>query len=70
MKHEVISTHDKIIKDKLAKKHACYVLLTCEEPSDDGNMQVEMSYHGDASLAALLLHGAQAYIDEESETSE
>lgn len=58
----------KLIRDRLAKNHACYVLVTCDEPSDDGDMQVEMSYHGDASLAALLLHGAQTYMDQEHET--
>lgn len=61
---------DKSIKDKLAKNHACYVLVTCDEPSADGDMQVEMTYHGDATLAALLLHGAQTYMDEENETPE
>lgn len=59
---------DQSIKDKLAEKHACYVLVTCDEPSEDGNMQVEMSYHGDAALAAMLLHGAQTYMDEEHDT--
>jgi hypothetical protein len=54
----------KRIKDTLAKNHACYVLLTCDEPTSDGNMQVEMTYEGDATLAAFLLQGAQNIIDE------
>lgn len=58
----------KAIKDKLAKKHACYVLVTCDKPTEDGNMQVEMSYHGDVALASMLLQGAQTYMDEEHET--
>ena len=62
------TNQDKSIKDKLAKNHACYVLVTCDEPSDDGDMQVEMTYHGDATLASLLLHGAQTYMEEEHET--
>lgn len=53
----------KDLKDELAKKHACYVLITCDEPSDDGQLQVEMSYQGDANLAAYILHGAQMRID-------
>lgn len=53
------------LREELAKKHACYVLITCDEPSDDGQMQVEMSYEGDATLAAYILHGAQLRIDEE-----
>lgn len=67
MKPDKDKTKDKSIKDKLAKNHACYVLVTCDEPSEDGDMQVEMTYHGDATLAALLLHGAQTYMDEEHE---
>lgn len=57
--------HDKSITSKLAKKHACYVLITCDEPSEEGNMQVKMTYEGDRNLAAFLLQGAQNYMDEE-----
>jgi hypothetical protein len=56
---------DKHIKKRLAKNHACYVLITCDEPSEDGEMKVEMSYQGDADIAAFLLQGAQSYIDEQ-----
>lgn len=56
---------EKILKDELAKKHACYVLITCGEPSDDGKMHVEMSYEGDATLAAYILQGAQLRLEEE-----
>lgn len=59
---------NKSIQEKLAKNHACYVLVTCNAPAADGNMEVEMSYHGDTALASLLLHGAQTYMDEEHET--
>ena len=58
---------DKKIKEALAKNHACYVLITCDEPSTDGNMQVEMTYEGDATLAAYLLQGAQNFIDEQED---
>jgi len=54
---------DKCLKEELAKKHACYVLITCDAPSRDGQMQVEMSYEGDATLAAYILQGAQLHID-------
>ena len=59
------SSDQKLIKKTLAKNHACYVLITCDEPSDDGEMQVEMTYEGDATVAAYLLQGAQSYIDEQ-----
>jgi hypothetical protein len=54
----------KRLKDTLTKNHACYVLITCQEPSEDGNMQVEMSYEGDVALASYLLLEAQNFIEE------
>lgn len=56
---------DKCFKEKLAEKHACYVLITCDQPSCDGKMQVQMSYEGDATLAAYILQGAQLHIDQQ-----
>ena len=50
-------------KRVLANKHACYILITCDEPTDDGEMSVEMSYEGDAMLASYLLQGAQTVVD-------
>ena len=55
---------EKCLKEELAKKHACYVLITCDAPSN-GKMQVEMSYEGDATLAAYILQGAQMHMDEQ-----
>lgn len=57
----------KRLRNTLSKKHACYVLITCDEPTDDGNMQVQMTYEGDVALAAYLLQGAQSIMDERSE---
>jgi len=56
---------DKDIREQLAKKYACYVLITCDSPSDDGRMNVEMSYEGDPALAAYMLQGAQSYLEEQ-----
>lgn len=53
----------KHVREILAKKHACYVLITCGEPTDDGQMQVEMSYEGDPALAAYLIEGAHSAIE-------
>jgi hypothetical protein len=58
----------KRLKNKLAKDNVCYVLITCAESSEDGDMQVEMSYEGDAVLASYLVHGAQAYFDEHDDS--
>ncbi|BBI17234.1 hypothetical protein DB42_CE00160 [Neochlamydia sp. EPS4] len=61
------SNKQKQLYDTLAKNHACYVLITCDKPVEDGNMQVQMTYEGDASLVAYLLQGAQSFIDEKEE---
>lgn len=58
---------DRRIKKALAKNHACYVLITCDEPSADGEMAVEMSYEGNATIAACLLRDAQSFIDEDAD---
>ncbi len=51
------------IKKTLGKNNACYVLITCTEPSEDGKMQVEMAYEGDECLAAYLIESAQNQIE-------
>lgn len=61
---------EKRLKDELAKNHACYVLITCDQLSEDGQMQVEMSYQGDATLAAYILQGAQLRLDEKNAEEE
>jgi hypothetical protein len=43
--------------------NACTVLIKCGQPAEDGKMQVEMVYEGDASLAAYLIESAQGIID-------
>lgn len=48
-----------------SKKHAGYVLITCGIPSEDGNMQVEMTYGGSPALANILINGAQEVLEEE-----
>lgn len=53
------------LKKVLAKNHECYILITCGKPSADGNMQVEMSYEGDACLAAYLIETAQGALDDD-----
>ena len=58
----------KRIKEKLGKNNVCYVLITCAEPADNGDMEVEMTYEGDAALACYLLQGAQNLIEEQEES--
>ena len=57
----------KNVHKALLEENACYVLITCGQPSDDGKMQVEMTYEGDASLAAYLIESAQGLLDNHAE---
>lgn len=57
----------KHVQDALAKNPSCYVLITCGKPSEDGELQVEMTYEGEASVASYLLQGAQFFMDQEEE---
>lgn len=47
------------IRKKLSKGNACFVVITCASPDKNGDMQVEMTYEGDADLAAFLIERAQ-----------
>lgn len=51
------------LRKELAERNACFVLITCGEPTEDGKMEVEMTYEGDASLAAYLIESAQGFIE-------
>ena len=53
------------IAEELSENNQCYVLITCGEPSQDGRMQVEMTYGGDPVLAAYLVESASTMIDSE-----
>jgi hypothetical protein len=55
------------LHEALAERHACFVLITCSEPSADGKMQVEMTYEGDPSLAAYLIESAYGLIENQNE---
>ncbi len=57
----------KHLQKALEKDPSCYVLITCGQPSEDGEMQVEMTYQGDAALASYLIQGAQSFIDQDDE---
>ncbi|MCH9625184.1 MAG: hypothetical protein S4CHLAM123_03540 [Chlamydiales bacterium] len=52
----------------LTEDTACYILITCGQPSPDGKMSVEMTYEGDPMLASYLLENAQGFIDQDEES--
>jgi hypothetical protein len=53
------------IRNTLRNNHACYVLITCSDPSDEGKMEVEMSYDGDHCLASYLVDSAQNILEDQ-----
>lgn len=55
------------LRQVLSEKNACFVLITCGEPKEDGKMDVEMIYDGDASLAAFLIESAQGLIENDND---
>lgn len=59
-----IAKAEKEIKKALNKNCACYVLITCTAPGNDGKMEVEMNYEGDETLAAFLVANAGQVFDD------
>lgn len=53
-----------------SKTHAGYVLITCDQPSDGGEMKVQMTYGGSSTLANLLIDGAQSFLEDEPDDDE
>ena len=56
------------LRQVLAERNACFVLITCGEPTEEGKMEVEMTYEGDPSLAAYLIESAYGLIENQTET--
>lgn len=57
--------------EKIIKKQdncACYVLISCTTPDANGNMEVNMKFEGDETLAAFLVQNAsQVFEDQRNE---
>jgi hypothetical protein len=54
------------VKKTLQGQCACYVLITCTQPSKEGKMEVQMNYEGDEDLAAFLVANASQLFDEKT----
>ena len=52
------------VKKSLGTHCACCVLITCSEPNAEGNMEIEMSFDGEESLAAFLVENASQVFDQ------
>lgn len=56
-----------MLPEENTEEKACKIFISCDQPSADGKMSVEMTYEGDPSLAAYLLERAQSFIEHEGE---
>lgn len=53
------------IAQALSENNRCYVLITCGQPTQDGQMEVEMTIGGDDPvLAAYLVESASTIMDD------
>lgn len=50
------------VRDSLKQLYPCFVLIACGEPTGTGQLEVEMVYEGDPSLAAYLIESAQGLV--------
>lgn len=50
------------VRETLKQMYPCFVLIACGEPTRGGQLEVEMVYEGDPSLAAYLIESAQALV--------
>ena len=57
------------IKTGQQKQPACKIVITCNEPTSDGKMDVEMTYEGDPTLALFLLENAKDYFENQIDES-
>lgn len=48
-----------VLNKTLGNKCACYVLISCSLPDEDGKMEVALNYEGEEDLASYLLDSAQ-----------
>lgn len=60
----------KQLQEVMTKNPSCCVLISCGQPSENGDMKVEMTYYGDSSLASYLVRGAQHFFDENEQDSD
>jgi len=61
-------TTDKITSF-LKEQNSAYVLLTCSDPSELGQMQAEMLYSGDEVLVSYLIDSAKHILSEDPSSS-
>jgi hypothetical protein len=58
---------EKNAMQKIGADCACYVLISCTRPDANGQMEVQMNYEGDESLASFLVASAVDAFDQNGE---
>lgn len=53
------------VKRAFLRKKICYVLISCEEPNQKGEMEVEMTIDGDKYLAGYLTESAKQMLEDQ-----
>lgn len=48
-----------VLNKTVGDKCACYVLISCSMPDEEGKMEVALNYEGEEDLASYLLDSAQ-----------
>jgi len=48
-----------VLNKTIGSKCACYVLISCSIPDNEGKMEVALNYEGEENLASYLLDSAQ-----------
>jgi hypothetical protein len=65
-----LDSKERDFRKELNDRYCCYVLITCTTPSKEGNMQVNLTYEGDESLASYLIENAQMLLNPEQSSDE
>ncbi|MGB7128686.1 MAG: hypothetical protein WBD50_06330 [Candidatus Rhabdochlamydia sp.] len=56
-------------EDKEKENNGLFIMITCAAPSEDGKMQVEMTYEGDPFVLLYILKKAQEQFEQNDDMS-
>ncbi|VHO03666.1 hypothetical protein [Candidatus Rhabdochlamydia sp. T3358] len=56
-------------EDKEKEEAGVFIMITCAPPSEDGKMQVEMTYEGDPFVLLYILKKAQEQFEQNDDMS-
>lgn len=56
-------------ENKETENHGLFIMITCTKPSEDGKIQVEMTYEGDPFVLSYILKKAQEQFEQNDDIS-